>query len=83
LVFDVEVAFMYPVVAVFRDWVLEGRGMFALLEISVFVAILVAGLIYVWAKGDLQWIKTVVVPHGSETEAAPQKGTAGGKYVAN
>lgn len=60
VVFDVEVAFIYPVVAVFRDWVAEGNGMFALVEIFVFVMILVAGLVYVWVKGDLQWIKTVV-----------------------
>ena len=62
VVFDVEVAFMYPVVTVFRDWVMEGRGLFALIEILVFVLILVSGLVYVWAKGDLQWIKTVVDP---------------------
>ena len=59
VIFDVEVAFIYPVVTVFRDWVGAGKGLFALLEISLFVAILVAGLIYVWRKGDLQWVKTV------------------------
>ena len=76
LIFDVEVAFIYPVVAVFRDWVLDGRGLFALVEILVFVGILVAGLVYVWAKGDLQWIKTVVAPDGARDSAEP-----GGKYV--
>jgi NADH-quinone oxidoreductase subunit A len=60
VVFDVEVAFIYPVVAVFRRWVEQGRGWFALSEILVFVGILVVGLVYVWRKGDLQWIKTVV-----------------------
>lgn len=77
LVFDVEVAFIYPVVAVFRDWVLDGRGLFALVEILVFVGILVAGLVYVWAKGDLQWIKTVIAPEEARDSAAP-----GGKHVA-
>jgi NADH-quinone oxidoreductase subunit A len=62
VIFDIEVAFMYPVLAVFKDWVAQGRGVFALAEILMFVAVLVVGLIYVWRKGDLQWIKTVVEP---------------------
>jgi NADH-quinone oxidoreductase subunit A len=62
VIFDIEVAFMYPVLAVFREWVWSGRGAFALAEIAVFVAILISGLIYVWRKGDLQWVKTVAEP---------------------
>ena len=55
-----EVAFIYPVVAVFKEWVDGGRGLFALVEILIFVGILITGLVYVWRKGDLKWIKTVV-----------------------
>jgi NADH-quinone oxidoreductase subunit A len=62
VIFDVEVAFIYPVVAVFKQWVADGNGLFALAEIVLFVGILVLGLVYVWVKGDLQWIKTVVAP---------------------
>ena len=57
VIFDVELAFMYPVVAVYRDWVAKGQGAFALAEITVFMAILFVGLIYVWVKGDLEWMK--------------------------
>jgi len=59
VVFDVEVAFIYPVTVVFRDWVLKGQGLFALGEILVFLGILAVGLVYVWAKRDLEWIKRV------------------------
>jgi NADH-quinone oxidoreductase subunit A len=62
VIFDIEVAFIYPVVAVFKQWVEAGNGLFALIEILLFVGILVLGLVYVWVKGDLQWIKTVVAP---------------------
>jgi len=62
VIFDVEVAFMYPVLAVFKDWVGRGKGFYALVEILMFVAVLVVGLIYVWRKGDLQWNKTVTEP---------------------
>ena len=50
ILFDIEVIFMYP-------WavVLEQLGMFALLQMLSFMAVLVVGLIYVWRKGVLNW----------------------------
>jgi NADH-quinone oxidoreductase subunit A len=57
VIFDVELAFVYPVSAVFRDWIARGQGAFALAEIALFVGILAVGLVYVWVKGDLEWLK--------------------------
>jgi NADH-quinone oxidoreductase subunit A len=57
VIFDVEIAFMYPVVAVFRDWLQSGRGVFALVEMLLFIGILSIGLVYVWVKRDLEWVK--------------------------
>jgi NADH-quinone oxidoreductase subunit A len=57
VIFDVELAFIYPVVTVFRDWIARGQGLFALVEIAVFIGILAVGLVYVWVKGDLEWLK--------------------------
>ena len=62
VIFDVEVAFVYPVVVAFRDFVLSGRGLVALGELLVFVGILFLGLVYVWVKQDLEWLKRVVLP---------------------
>jgi len=59
VIFDVEVAFIYPVTVVFRDWVLKGQGLFALAEVLLFLGILAVGLVYVWAKRDLEWVKRV------------------------
>ena len=59
VIFDVELAFMFPVAAVFRNWVETGQGALALVEVLVFVLILFVGLIYVWSKGDLRWNKAV------------------------
>lgn len=73
VIFDVELAFMYPVVTVFRDWVAQGQGLFALLEIGAFAGILFLGLVYVWAKGDLEWLKRL--PAGRD-EAATVKRAA-------
>jgi len=59
VVFEVEVAFVYPIAAVFLDWVKHGRRLYALSEILIFLLILFVGLVYVWAKHDLEWIKKV------------------------
>jgi NADH-quinone oxidoreductase subunit A len=59
IVFDVEIAFIYPVASVFKRWVAQGSGLFALAEIVIFVGILLVGLLYVWKKGDLEWIRSI------------------------
>ena len=57
LIFDVEVAFTYPVATVIKRWIDAGAGLFAVLELTIFLAILSIGLAYVWTKGDLEWLK--------------------------
>lgn len=61
VVFDVEIAFMFPIAKVFRDLVASGNGAgLALLEIFLFLAILAIGFVYVWVKGDLDWVKKLL-----------------------
>jgi NADH-quinone oxidoreductase subunit A len=59
VIFEVEVAFIFPVAAVYLDWVRGGHRWFALSEILIFLVILFIGLVYVWVKRDLEWIKKV------------------------
>jgi NADH-quinone oxidoreductase subunit A len=59
VVFEVEVAFIYPVATVYLDWVRRGQRWFAFSEIMMFLLILFVGLVYVWAKRDLEWVKRV------------------------
>ena len=61
VVFDVEIALLFPWGAVFRDLVAEGQGMIALVEAGTFIAILMVGLVYVWARGDIDWTATRTV----------------------
>lgn len=75
VVFDVEVAFIYPVATVFRQWVGQGSGWFAFAEIFLFVAILLVGLVYVWAKRDLEWVRPGI---GADSRG-PQRVTGGPK----
>lgn len=59
VVFEVEVAFIYPVATVYVDWIRNGQRWFALSEILIFLFILFIGLVYVWVKRYLEWIKKV------------------------
>jgi NADH-quinone oxidoreductase subunit A len=59
LIFDVEVAITYPVVAALRRWAANGRGAAAFIEITVFLLLLLSGLVFLWKRGDLEWIKSV------------------------
>jgi NADH-quinone oxidoreductase subunit A len=70
LIFEVEIVFVIPVATVFKQWIVDKMGMLALVEILIFVFILVIGLIYAWAKGDLNWIKPVAGESLEEPEGA-------------
>jgi NADH-quinone oxidoreductase subunit A len=50
IVFDLEIAFVFPWAVVFRE-----LGVFGLVEMGVFLALLVIGFAYVWKKGALEW----------------------------
>ena len=55
VVFDVEVALLFPWGVVFREVVEEGFGWVAAAEALAFILILMTGLAYVWARGDIDW----------------------------
>ena len=50
IIFDLEIAFLFP-------WavVLEEIGLFGYLAMTLFLGILVVGFIYEWKKGALEW----------------------------
>ncbi|MEO0997790.1 MAG: NADH-quinone oxidoreductase subunit A [Pseudomonadota bacterium] len=50
IIFDLEIAFLFP-------WAvsLDTVGQFGLLAMALFLALLVVGFIYEWKKGALEW----------------------------
>jgi NADH-quinone oxidoreductase subunit A len=61
VIFEVDIALTFPVVAVYRRWVETSPllAWTALSELVVFTGILVVGLAWVWAHGDLEWVKVL------------------------
>jgi NADH-quinone oxidoreductase subunit A len=82
LIFDVEVAVIYPWALVFKrltEWGgAFGYGAFAYGEMFFFVLVIGVGLVYVWAKGDLDWVKTVTIEEARAGKYAAGARAGGG-----
>ncbi len=50
LLFDIEVVFLFPWAVVYRD-----LKLFGFFEMLLFILAILAGYIYVWKKGALEW----------------------------
>jgi NADH-quinone oxidoreductase subunit A len=50
VLFDIEVVFLYPWAVVFSK-----IGLYGLIEMMLFIAILLVGYLYAWKKGALEW----------------------------
>ncbi len=74
VIFDVEVLFLFP-------WavVLKPLGVWALVEAAIFVGVLALGLAYVWRKGDVDWIPTVLA--SKEMKDGKSGGSTGGTTI--
>ena len=55
LLFDIEVAFLYPWAMALRD-----LGWVGFAQVVVFMFLLLSGYVYVWRKGALDWGNEVV-----------------------
>lgn len=80
IVFDVEIIFMYPYVLIYRE-----LGIFGLVEMAVFSIAVIACLIFIVAKGALDWgprdfvhrPDSVDVPRRSTTTTVRMVGSEG------
>jgi len=50
ILFDIELVFFLPWAVVFRK-----LGLYGVVEMFIFVAVLMAGYVYAWKKGALEW----------------------------
>ena len=50
IIFDLEIAFLFPWAVVFKE-----IGITAIVAMAIFLGILVIGFVYEWKKGALEW----------------------------
>lgn len=65
IVFDLETVFLYPWAVTYRK-----LGLFGLVEMVIFLAILMLGLVYVWKRGALDWSQRHEEPTAEEERRA-------------
>ena len=52
MLFDAEAVFLFPWAVIYRE-----LGMYGFVEMLIFILILLAGYVYIWKKGALDWSK--------------------------
>jgi NADH-quinone oxidoreductase subunit A len=55
ILFDIEIIFFLPWAVILSSFVKKGLGIFALVEMAIFIVILLVGYVYAWKKGALEW----------------------------
>jgi NADH-quinone oxidoreductase subunit A len=66
IIFDIETIFLFPWAVSFRS-----LGLFGLVEMAVFIALVFVAYVYIWRKGGFEWISEEVTPN--ETEATVER----------
>ena len=58
LIFDIEIAMLFPWARVYDGFIAEGHGLYAFIEMFFFLGVLTVGLVYCWLRKDLEWTST-------------------------
>ena len=66
IIFDIETIFLFPWAVTFRQ-----LGLFGLIEMAVFIALVFVAYVYVWKKGGLDWSTTPPDLRDEEDDSAP------------
>ncbi|MDK9701220.1 MAG: NADH-quinone oxidoreductase subunit A [bacterium] len=70
LIFDIEVVLLLPYAVVARE-----LGLLGWIEAMLFLFLLIPGLVYVWKRGDLEWIRPLAPRSATEMLNAPHAET--------
>jgi NADH-quinone oxidoreductase subunit A len=73
VVFDVEIALLFPWAVVYKDAIAQGHGATAFWAMASFLCIVVVGFVYLWRFGYLDWVWTAS-PQEQIPEGSPSHG---------
>ena len=63
IIFDIETIFLFPWAVTFRQ-----LGLFGLIEMTIFIALVFVAYVYIWKKGGLDWSTAPPDLHEEEDE---------------
>lgn len=55
LIFDIEALLLFPICAVFKEFIREGKEVMVFFEFTIFIVILFIGYLYLYKKGAFKW----------------------------
>ena len=58
LIFDIEIAILFPWASVYDEFIQAGAGFYAFCSMFFFLGVLTLGLAYDWLRKDLEWTST-------------------------
>jgi NADH-quinone oxidoreductase subunit A len=58
IIFDIETIFLFPWAVTFRR-----LGLFGLVEMAIFIALVAVAYVYIWRKGGFEWAGGEVTPN--------------------
>ena len=61
IIFDIETIFLFPWAVAFRS-----LGLFGLVEMAVFIALVFVAYVYIWRKGGFDWSAGEIAPNEAE-----------------
>jgi NADH-quinone oxidoreductase subunit A len=73
IIFDIEVIFLFPWAIAFRQ-----LGLFGLVEMAIFIALVFVAYVYVWRKGGLDWA-AAPEPPAAEADVAREPEVTGAR----
>ena len=65
IIFDIEAIFLFPWAVHFRQ-----LGLFGLVEMGIFIALVFVAYVYVWRSGGFDWAEAAETPFEPDTETA-------------
>jgi NADH-quinone oxidoreductase subunit A len=87
VLFGVEMVLTYPVAVLFKGLTAAGSdwrpALVVFMELLAFLGILALGLVYVWKKGDLSWVRTFRPPPPPGMRSWEQSGGEAAQPVAS
>jgi NADH-quinone oxidoreductase subunit A len=69
IIFDIETIFLFPWAVTFRQ-----LGLFGLIEMAIFIALVFVAYVYVWKKGGLDWASSPVAQLRERDDEEPLPG---------
>jgi NADH-quinone oxidoreductase subunit A len=74
VVFDVEIALLYPWAVVYKDYIAQGLGSAAFWAMVFFLGLLTSGFLYLWRFGYLDWVRAAAPQESRGPEPQPAVG---------